>query len=235
MTGAGPSGRSSSSAHSRWPPADLDFAFREWHHRLLMDADYSVELGPDDDVLDFPWSSPEHNLRYYDLKHQPDLLLYISEATEYQELGRYLFIVNSAASAFLTAKCDVWTDDELSEAEAIYEAKTKLACYIDQLFAEQGNGAEDPRFSFERHERFAERLVELLGRVPSISASLELIIRRCFYNLEESEPKAGYYMTIYVSGYGDDAVDARQHWAIALDLLQNAILQLSAEVRRNTV
>src|SRR5512146_1446233 len=101
----------------------------------LMNADYSVELGPDDDVLDFPWSSPEHNLRYYNLKHQPDLLLYVSEAAEYQELGRYLSVANASASAFLTAKCDVWIEDELSEAEAIYGATTKVACYIDHLFA----------------------------------------------------------------------------------------------------
>ena len=206
-----------------------------------MDADYSVELGPDDDVLDFPWSSPEHNLRYYNLKHQPDLLLYVSEAAEYQELGRYLSVANASASAFLTAKCDVWTEDELSEAEAIYGAGTKVACYIDHLFAERESSAEDPRFSFERHERFAQRLVELLGRVPPISAALEVIIRRCYYHPEAngqpevSEPRPGYYMTIYVSGYGDNVLDARQRWGIALDLLQNVMLQLSAEVRRNAL
>jgi hypothetical protein len=42
-------------------------------------------------------------------------------------------------------------------------------------------------------------------------------------------------MTIYVSGYGDDILDARQRWGIALDLLQNVMLQLSAEVRRNAL
>ncbi len=200
-----------------------------------MDADYSVELGADDDVLDFPWSSPEHNLRYYDLKNQPDLLLYVSEAAQYQELGRYLAAVNSHASALLTAKCDVWTEDDLSEAEAIYEAKTKLACYVDHLFAGAGESPEDPRFSFEWHERFAQRLVELLARVPPISAAIEAVIRRCYYHLDQNEERAGYYMTIYVSGYGDDPLDARRRWSIALDLLQNVLLQLSAEVRRNAL
>ncbi len=200
-----------------------------------MDADYSVELGSDDDVLDFPWAAPEQNLRYYDLKNQPDLLLFISEATEYQELGRYLTTVNSPASALLTAKCDVWTEDDLSEVEEIYEARTKLASYVDHLFAGPGDGADDPRFSFERHERLAQRLVELLSRVPPISAAVEAIIRRCYYHSDESAERMGYYLTIYVSGYGDDAVDARQHWSIALDLLQNVLLQLSAEVRRNAL
>jgi hypothetical protein len=197
-----------------------------------MDADFSVELGADDDALEFPWASPDGSLRYYDLKHQPDLLLYISEATDYPELGRYLSSVNSEKSVFLTAKCDVWTEDKLSEAEEIYGAKTKLGCYIDHLFADAEDGAEDRRFSFERHERLAERFVDLLGRVPPISAAVECTIRRCYYHLENEPVRSGYYMTLYLFGYGDDASDARKRWGIGLDLLQNVVLQLSAEVRR---
>ncbi len=200
-----------------------------------MDADYSVELGADDDVLDFPWSAAEQNLRYCDLKNQPDLLLYIPEAVEYPELGGFLAAVNSPASALLTAKCDVWTGDELSESEAIYEAKTKLSSYIDHLFAAPPSGNSDPRFSFESHERFAQRLVQLLARVPPIPAAVEAIVRRCYYHFDESGERTGYYFTIYVSGYGDDAADARRRWSIALDLLKNVLLQLSAEVRRNAL
>jgi hypothetical protein len=195
-----------------------------------MDADFSVELGADDDVLEFPWASPDGELRYYDLKHQPELLLYIREASDYPELGRYLATVNSDRSVILTAKCDVWTENKLSEAEAIYEAKIKLGCYVDHLFV-----ADDVRFDFEWHERVAERLVELLGRVPPISAAVEVIIRRCYYHLDDEPVRPGYYMTIYVFGYGDDVADARRRWGIALDLLQNVVLQLSAEVRRGTV
>jgi hypothetical protein len=199
-----------------------------------MDADFSVELGADDDVLEFPWSSPDGSLRYFDLKHRPDLLLYITEANEFPELSRYLSAVNSDRSIFLTAKCDVWTQDELSEAEEIYEAKTKFGCYIDHLLAEHGDAAPAKgRFSFERHESLAERLVELLGRVPPISAAVEFVIRRCYYHLEDEPVRPGYCMTFYLFGYGEDTIDARQRWGIALDLLQNAVLQLSAEVRRN--
>ena len=200
-----------------------------------MDADFSVELGADDDALEFPWASPDGELRYYDLKHQPDLLLYISEARDYPELGRYLAAVNSERSVLLTAKCDVWTEDELSEVETIYKAKIKLGCYIDHLFAEPESSAEDMRFDFERHERIAERLVELLGRVPPISAAVEVIVRRCYYHLNEDPVRPGFYMTIYLFGYGVDSADARKRWGIALDLLQNVVLQLSAEVRRGSV
>lgn len=200
-----------------------------------MDADFSVELGADDDALEFPWASPDGGLCYYDLKSQPDLLLYIREASDYPELGRYLTTVNSERSVVLTAKCDVWTEDELTEVEAIYDAKTKLGCYVDHLFAGAESGAEDVRFDFERHERVAERLVELLGRVPPISAAVEVIIRRCYYHLDDEPVRPGFYFTIYVFGYGDDAADARKGWGIALDLLQNVVLQLSAELRRGSV
>jgi hypothetical protein len=200
-----------------------------------MDADFSVELGADDDALEFPWASPDGELRYYDLKHQPELLLYVREASDYPELGRYLATVNSERSVILTAKCDVWTEDKLSEAEAIYEARIKLGCYVDHLFAEADTGADDVRFDFERHERVAERLVALLGRVPPISAAVEVIIRRCYYHLDDEPVRPGFYMTIYVFGYGDDVAEARKRWGIALDLLQNVFLQLSAEVRRGSV
>ena len=40
-----------------------------------MQADFSVELGAQDDAMVLPWSSPDGEIRYYDLKRQPDLLL----------------------------------------------------------------------------------------------------------------------------------------------------------------
>jgi hypothetical protein len=56
----------------------------------------------------------------------------------------------------------------------------------------------------------------------------ETIIRRCHLeNIQEVED--GYYFTMYVFGYGDEEVEARLRWGIALKLLENAILQLSAE------
>ena len=195
-----------------------------------MDADFSVELGAEDDSLEFPWASPDGALRYLDLRGQPDLLLYVSEANQYPELGKYLEVLNSERSVFLTAKCDVWSETELGEAEAIYEAKVKLGCYIDHLFTELDE-EDERRFSFDAHENFAARLVELLNRVPPISLALEAIIRRCYYHVEQGI-RSGYYMTFYLFGYGDELEEARKRWGIGLELLQNAMVQLSAELRR---
>jgi len=194
-----------------------------------MDVDYSVELGAEDDALEFPWASPEGELRYWDLKASPDLLLQIEEATRYRELGEFLAAINSAGSMLLTAKCDAWFGDELQEAEEIYGASEKFCSYID-LLLEDSRGEQ--RFDFEEHENVARRLTELLKKAPEISAAVEFIVRRCYYHSKAEAVRPGYYLTFYLSGYGDDDAEARQSWGIGLRLVQNAIMQLSAEVRR---
>ncbi len=197
-----------------------------------MDVDFSVELEAGDDALEFPWASDDGRLRYYDVRTHPDLLLYIDEASAYPELGHFLAALNSPKSVFLTAKCDVWAQDELSEAEEIYGAAMKFCSYVDLLFAADAPEDEDRRFEFERHEQTAQRAVELLGHVPEIAAAAEFIVRRCYYRSVD-DSRAGFYLTFYLFGYGDDEEEARKRWGIGLDLARNALLQLSAEVRRS--
>ena len=195
-----------------------------------MDADFSVELGSDDDALEFPWADPAGEPRFYDIKNQPDLLLYVSEANRYQELGEFLASVNSPSSLFQSAKCDIWFEDELEEAEEIYGASLKLGSYVDILFADTSESG--PRFDFARHERVSDRLVQLLGRAPQISVAAEFIVRRCYFHMQDDPVRPGYYLSFYCFGYGDDRDEARKRWGIGMNLVQNALLQLSAEVRR---
>jgi hypothetical protein len=196
-----------------------------------MDADFSVELGADDDALEFPWTTEDESLRYYDLKRQPELLLEIREARDWPELGALLESVNVGKSAFVTAKCDVWSDGELSEAEEIYGASLKLASYVDVLF-DEAHG--ERRFNFEEHERLARRVCELLSGAPEIPAAAEFTIRRCYFH-DAGEPVApGFYVTCYLFGYGDDEAEARQRWAIGLSLMQNALVQVSGEMRQGS-
>ena len=192
-----------------------------------MDADYSVELGADDPTLVLPWTSEDGSLRYYDLRARPDLLLYIDEAAQNRELGEFLNVVNAAHSRVQSVKCDVWTSKELSEAEAIYGAAMKFCSYVDVVFS-----ALPPRLDFAAHEEFAATLVQLLNKAPEISAAAEFIIRRCHYEPPHStfsQVVTGFYITFYLSGYGDDEADAQQRWAIALRLIGNAIVQISAK------
>lgn len=186
-----------------------------------MEADFAVELGADDEVLDLPWASADSALRYYDLKRQPDLLLYVEEAQRVPALAEFLNAVNSSGSILETAKCDAWQTTEMKPEEEIFGAKSKFGSYIDLLFSD-----EPRRLSFSEHDQMARRLTQLLRRVPEIPAAAEFLVRRCHYH-HEDETRDGFYVTFYLFGYGDDEPQAQQRWAIALKLVESAIRQIS--------
>jgi len=184
-------------------------------------ADFAVELAAEDETLELPWAA-DSGLRYYDLKRQPELLLNIEETRRIPELGEFLAAVNSPASILETAKCDAWSTSEMTVDDEIFGAACKFGSYVDLLFSQLPS-----RFSFPEHEQWAKRITQLLKRVPEIPSSAEFLIRRCFYH-QASETREGFYITLYLFGYGDDEAHARQRWAIALKLVENAIRQISA-------
>lgn len=195
-----------------------------------MRAETLVELAPVDDTLEMPWASADGTQRYYDLKRRPELLLEVGEAHDNRELGEFLVTVNSGVSLLETAKCDTWITNELTEEEQIFGAGWKFGSYIDLVFTERG-----PRFQFEEHEAFAERASKLLQRAPEISAAAEFIIRHCHYHRENDlaeDSDAGFCITFYLSGYGDDEDEARRRWNVGLKLVENALVQLSAQQRK---
>ena len=187
-----------------------------------MDADFSIELGRDDPVLDFPWTDPEGKYTYHDLKRHPELLVRMEEAIKFPELADFLRAVNSAISMIESAKCDAWATNELEPEEEIFGASCKCASYVDLVVTDI-----DRRQSFAFHELFAKRLTELLRKTPETPSAVETCVRRCYFSLE-GKTQEGFYLTVYVSGYGDDEARARQNWGIALKLTANAVLQLSA-------
>lgn len=188
---------------------------------LSMEADFAVELGADDETLEMPWADQESGLRYYDLKRHPELLRDIEEACRLPELREFLTALNSPASIFETAKCDVWSTTDMNAEDEIFGAAHKFGSYVDFLFSH-----EAPRRSFPAHEKFAQALVQLLKRAPGIPAAAEFLIRRCYYHAE-NQVIEGFYVTFYLFGFGEDETQARQRWAIALELAENAIKQIS--------
>ena len=187
-----------------------------------MDADFSVKLGREDPVLDFPWTDPDGRLEYFDLKRQPEMLAQVEEGKQFPELAEFLRAINSAISVVESAKCDAWATEELSPEEEVFGASHKFASYVDLVFSRA-----DQREPFPFHERFAKRLVELLRQTPETPSAAEVCVRRAYYD-EEGKTRDGFYFTIYVSGYGDDQARARQNWEIGLKLVAHAVLQLSA-------
>ena len=175
-----------------------------------MDADWSVELGADDEALEFPWASPDGSQRFVDLSEHLERLNEIPEAARYPKLFSFLLALNGRFSPWLTAKCDVWIDYELGEAEEIYDARLKMCSYVDLV-----RRNESERFSFEQHEQWvksATRHARLIGPHP---IACEFIVRRCWYHTgssAEDDPVPGFCITAYVSGYGDDEAIAMARW-----------------------
>jgi hypothetical protein len=188
-----------------------------------MDATVSVELGAEDAHLEVPWQA--ESLRYYDLKRHPELLLELPESHN-REMAEFLTAMNSALSMLETAKCDTWLSDQMEPPEAIYGASWKFGSYVDLIFT-------DPPLHtrFAAHENFGKRIARLLLRAPDIPSAAEFIVRRCYYAADTAE---GFYLTFYLFGYGDDEDEARRRWGIALKMVENALLQLSAVHRRGS-
>jgi hypothetical protein len=193
-----------------------------WFALLTMQVDFAVELGRDDETLEFPWEAPGGEPRHYDLKRDPRALAKIQEAARVPALRDFLIAVNSQSSILESAKCDTWSTTNIHPEEEIFHLPWKFGCYVDLLFSE-----EAARFSFERHERFLRQIAGLLQRVPEIPDSAELILRRCFYHGQDGI-REGYYVTFYLFGFGEDEAKARQQWEIALKLVTGAITQLSS-------
>lgn len=194
-------------------------------------ADYSVELGPDDPALELPWSTDDPALRYYDLKHNPEFLLQIPEVSTHPELGAFLARINAPEFPLETAKCDAWSTREILPEEEIFfpepqATECKFVSYVDLLFSDQV-----ARLSFERHEGLAQSLCRLLKHAPEIAASIEFVIRRCYYHEPESgssgDSASGFYLTAYIAAFGNSDEEARKQWTIALALVQNALVQVA--------
>ena len=192
-------------------------------------ADWSVELGRDDPALEMPWSSQDVAVRYLDLKKHPELLREIPEAVANAELGAFLARINAAEFPLQTAKCDAWATQEILPEEKIFNADHKFASYVDLVHCD-----EAARLAFERHEELARSLVKLLKHAPEIAASVEFVIRRCYFHAAGrqggSDSETGFYVTAYVNAFGASESEARKQWTIALALVQNALVQVAGRV-----
>jgi hypothetical protein len=201
-----------------------------------MDAEFSIELGREDPVLDFPWKDPSGKFVYLDLKRCPELLASIEEAAEFPELREFLEALNSPMSIVETAKCDAWLTTDLSEEEAIYAASHKFASYVDVVFSDIALRMSSIDHSLGVHEQFAGALVEAVKRVTEgqSEARVEVCVRRCYFG-DDATVREGCYFTLYVSGYANDSAGARRNWADGLKIVENAIARLSGSVVSETI
>lgn len=182
-------------------------------------AEWSVEPGPNDPVLEIPWRSEDGSVRFLDLKRQPELLLEIPEACTYEELASFLDWANSPDSQIETAKCDVWSTSEMDADDEVFGEAVKFSSYVDLLFASLA------RNSFPECERFVQTLARMLRQAPDLSSAAQFIVRRCLDHRQEGDASECFSITFYLHGYGADLQEAQQRWAIGLTLAQNAMKQ----------
>jgi hypothetical protein len=190
-----------------------------------MDADWSVELGHDDPSLEFPWSAPDGTPGLVDLAQHLEAVREIPEAARYPELAWFLLELNGKFSRWLTAKCDVWIENELGEVEDIYDAKLKMCSYVDVVRRD-----ESERFSFEQHEQWVKSATTRLRNIGPHPIACELIVRRCWYRANSSaddEPVPGFYITLYLFGYGNDQAEARARWRGGLTRVSGVLITLA--------
>jgi hypothetical protein len=182
-----------------------------------LQADFSVEMGSDDPVLEVPWAFENANLHYVNLRLEPERLGEIVEVLDCPELAEFLRHLNAGDSVFETVKCDRWYSTDIEHAEEIFGGSHKHGSYCDIVF-------RDPvaRQSFLQNEALVRRLVELLEKAPEFPGAAEFVIRRCVFHDDESE---GCAVTCFVTGYATDEERARRQWSIALKLVENALGQ----------
>jgi hypothetical protein len=173
-----------------------------------VEADFAVELGADDETLELPWAAETGGPVYFDLKRNPELLSNIEEANKFPDLGEFLLEVNSADGIFETAKCDAWVDPDFGPEDEIFDAACKFGCYVDLLFSQPSS-----RFSFSAHEKVVKELTQLLRRAPEIPCRTELLVRRCYFHASKQD---GFYITLYLFGYGGNEEQARTSWRSGL-------------------
>jgi len=187
-----------------------------------VDADWSVELGADDPVLEVPWTSPGGDLRFVDLRAHPNEIDRLAEVQHYPEMGEFLREMNGSASRLATVKCDVWESSEIEPAEEIFGGSQKIGSYCDVIFRD-----EAARGSFDSHEQFVRALASRFREgAPELQSFAEWIVRRSL-TARQADKVNGYAVTTFIFGYGMNAAGARQSWKQTLGLVANGMAALS--------
>lgn len=170
-----------------------------------MEADWSVEIGPDLPCIDASWPG------FVDLRASTRSIGEIKEAAQFPALRNALFLFNAANSPVFTVKCDAWTlaEDEIDPDEfgALHEeACAGFASYIDVV------ERDCARFvGFPHHEQRAREVVTRLRPLDLGASRMDLVLRKAFVNGE-----SGFGFTLYAAGCGANPESARKAWEAVL-------------------
>lgn len=170
-----------------------------------MEADWSVEIGPDSACIDDSWEG------FIDLRSSPDAVESVIEATGHLALREALLALNCDKSPVFTTKCDTWNlaDNEIDPDEfnaRKEDARVGFASYIDI------RERNPTRFaSFEFHEQRARDIAERLQTIDLPQGRVDIVVRAAVSNRSE-----GYGLTLYAAGCGSTVENAVAAWQAVL-------------------
>lgn len=170
-----------------------------------MEADWSVEVGPQLDAIDADWPG------LVDLRVTPRAINQIAEAARYRPIADALIALNAAESPLFTSKCDVWglAENEIDPDEFDApggQSHAGVASYIDVLAREPGLFA-----SFDRHEAWAQAVVDRLRERTIPQGRVDLVVRQARVGGVD-----GFGITLYAAGCGSDSAAAQTAWEAVL-------------------
>lgn len=199
-----------------------------------MEADFSVELGPDAPALELPWQDPDGQVHYVELYCEcgdRDSLASkvdrIPEARQFPALRQFLIDVNSQSSAWQTAKCDVWTDKTAPE-ENLYGAGFTHNSYVDLALATPNAAL---RSNLDIHYCAARELAKMMEANEAQDAYAEIVVRRCYFHCTDDpdESDDGYCLTLFLNAYGAAPEAAATCWASTMKFASECLLRFRPE------
>ena len=188
-------------------------------------AEWSVECAAEDPVLVVPWSDPDSEIRFIDLRENPYDLDHLPEAEQHPPLMQALRALNATRSPVFTAKCDAWTlaprelaelhlDLYLTSPDSLEQGPSGFASYIDLVPRERSLFA-----SIHHQEQFLSRLTRRAAAFDHTDALLECILRPALIDLTEPPQgfKEGFATSLYIKAAGPDPQSAWNNWRAALE------------------
>jgi hypothetical protein len=154
----------------------------------------------------------------FNLHADPQGIERIAVAREHAPLRSFLANVNASGSIFATLACKIWSATEAGGAESKI-----FASYIDVIFLQ-----ESTNFGCGPHEELARRLAQLLEREPGEALRAELRICPVVFAADED----GFFLRIILYAHGETLEQARVRWGLGLARLQQALLFVARELRR---
>lgn len=170
-----------------------------------MEADWSVEVGPQLAVIDAGWPG------FIDLRASRDSVVQIPETKGHQALREVLLALNAPESPLFTVKCDAWElkSSEIDPAEfdcTPADAQMGVACYVDVLARETAIFGV-----FARHEAWAQAVAVRLREFAFGCGRVDLVVRGAHAGGQE-----GFGITLYAAGCGEDSKAAHAAWGAVL-------------------